>query len=469
MVIDILSGENQKLVKNWTGKTSLDLVQIDYGSFETITNEVKPMMPQNLLPFKLEKTTDEMTPHAGLALFGEFVRSLNILDEIDRIFPLPGSPIGYSASEFIEPLLLMLHGGGKALDDLRQIQLDTGLLRLLEIEKVPSSDATGDWLRRQGKENRGLKALESIKRGLLARALNQEATETYTLDIDATEIVAEKHDAKKTYKGEIGYMPLVGHLAENGLVIGDEFRDGNESPQTGNLEFIKDCSRQLPKWKRIGAFRSDSAAYQASIINYCEENNILFAIGADLDGAVKTAIKGIPEEEWQPHGNGHIAETVHSMGDTKKSFRLIVIRRPAQMTLEGEVKMVDRYKAIATNRVEEPKIVEEWYNQRGETSENRIKELKLGFGMERMPCGTKEANAVFFRIGVLAYNLFVLFRDWAFPGEMQKHQVGTIRWRFYEVAGKVVTHAGSLFLKVKEWMFDLFDSVRTSYRELVWT
>jgi len=60
---------------------------------------------------------------------------------------------------------------------------------------------------------------------------------------------------------------------------------------------------------------------------------------------------------------------------------------------------------IATNRIESSEQVIKWYNQRGDCSENRIKELKIGFGMERMPCGQFEANAVFFRIGILAYNL----------------------------------------------------------------
>jgi len=50
-----------------------------------------------------------------------------------------------------------------------------------------------------------------------------------------------------------------------------------------------------------------------------------------------------------------------------------------------------------------------WYNQQGECRENWIKELKIGFGMERMPCGQYEANALFFRIGILAYTLFRLF------------------------------------------------------------
>ncbi len=81
-----------------------------------------------------------------------------------------------------------------------------------------------------------------------------------------------------------------------------------------------------------------------------------------------------------------------------------------------------------------------------------------------MPCGEKEANAVFFRIGVLAHNLFVLKRQ-ALPKEWQKHQVQTLRWRLYQTAGKVVSHAGALILKVPAWMFNLFQEVRRRCRE----
>ena len=50
-----------------------------------------------------------------------------------------------------------------------------------------------------------------------------------------------------TYKGFKGYMPIVGHLAENGLVIYAEFRQGNVAPSAKNLEFIKHCEGQMPK------------------------------------------------------------------------------------------------------------------------------------------------------------------------------------------------------------------------------
>ena len=39
----------------------------------------------------------------------------------------------------------------------------------------------------------------------------------------------------------------------------------------------------MPKGKRIKRFRSDSAAYQSQVINYCQGNGIEYAIGADLD------------------------------------------------------------------------------------------------------------------------------------------------------------------------------------------
>lgn len=83
-----------------------------------------------------------------------------------------------------------------------------------------------------------------------------------------------------------------------------------------------------------------------------------------------------------------------------------------------------------------------------------------------MPCGQQEANAVFWRIGALAYNLFVLFKRQALPEAWRKHQVQTVRWRLYQTAGKVVTHAGALILKVAVWRFALFEEVRTRCREL---
>jgi hypothetical protein len=155
------------------------------------------------------------------------------------------------------------------------------------------------------------------------------------------------------------------------------------------------------------------------------------------------------------------------MNRTKKAFRLIVIRRPAPIDLlTGQETGSERYTVIASNRPETAQETVAWYNRRGDASENRIKDLKIGFGMERMPCGDFAANAMFFRLGTIAYNLFVLFKVSVLSGQWRNAQAQTLRWRLYNVAGKVVRHGRRLILKVSTWMYELLADARVRSREL---
>ena len=80
--------------------------------------------------------------------------------------------------------------------------------------------------------------------------------------------------------------------------------------------------------------------------------------------------------------------------------------------------------------------------------------------MERMPCGQFHANAVFFRIGVIAYNLYKLFVNKVLDKSWQKHQVQTLRWRLYQKAGKIVSHAGQIALKINYYLYEQFVRIR---------
>jgi Transposase DDE domain group 1 len=427
-------------------------------TYKLNTQQVHMTITQTVLPFKLEMTNDTLTSHAGLALFGEYFGVMGISALVDQNLPRPGSAKGYRPSAFVEPLALMLHGGGRTLEDLRVLREDTGLLRLLGKASLPSSDAVGDWLRRIG--NCGMNGLHKVNRCALRRSLNRDTCSGYTLDIDATRLVAEKHAAFYTYKGEKGYMPIVGHLAENGLIVGHEFREGNVAPAARNLEFMQACEANLPKGKTIEAVRADSAAYQAAIFNWCEATGKTFAIGADHDAAVKAAIKAIPENAWTKYNDGEIAETVHCMNKSKDAFRLIIIRRPQQQDLFTPAEPY-RYHAIASNRKDEDAMTTlQWYCKRGDASENRIKDLKIGFSMEYMPCGTFAANAAFFAIGTLAYNLYIGFRALALDATMARSQVQTVRWQLYQVAGKIVCHGRQLILKVNQNAMTAFAAIR---------
>jgi hypothetical protein len=158
---------------------------------------------------------------------------------------------------------------------------------------------------------------------ILREVILKDPRKGYTLDVDASIIESEKEEAKVTYKGEKGYQPQMGFLFEAGLIIEDEFREGNIPAGAGMVDFIKKCFEAMPVSKTITYLRGDSALYQAGVINLCFERGSLFTITAF-------------------------------------------------------------YHAIATNREEAPEVIK-LHNQRGQVEnyiKNYIKERKTGFGRE---------------------------------------------------------------------------------------
>ena len=154
---------------------------------------------------------------------------------------------------------------------------------------------------------------------------------------------------------------------------------------------------------------------------------------------------------------------MHTLNKGTHAFRLIVKRERRRQSdlFDGEAYVSH---VVASNWPVEDKSAAEvvaWHNQRGQ-AENFHKELKRGFGLERMPCGEAYANAVFFRIGVLAYNLFIGFKRLACPAAWTSHTIAMVRWKLIQVAGRLVRHAGQVLLRlvVDAGTLALFQQIR---------
>jgi hypothetical protein len=330
-------------------------------------------------------------------------------------------------------------------------------MKLIGREEIPDPDTLGDWLRRMGdpeKGQGGMVGLDEVRDRVNERILRRDGIQVYTLDADAMQVESWKREARFTYQGVKGYMPMVGYLFETPVCLYDEFREGNRSPGSGQLGFYRACKRRMPEGKQIGRYRADSASYQGELINELESDTVQWAITADQDTAVRGVIEAIAEEQWKEPvvGCGYeVAETVHTMNKTQRAFRLIIKR---ELRRQGDL-FEDKgqryfYHAVASNLPVEQKSAYEvllWHNQRGQ-AENFNKELKSGFGMEQMPCGGSWANAVFFRIGVIAYNLFIGFKHLSCPQGWVHHTITTFRWKLLQVAGRIVRHAGGILLRL---------------------
>jgi len=434
------------------------------------------IIQQTVFPFKIETTRERLTAHGGLALMAEFNHGIGLRELTDQYLPAPGSNRGFDASVIVDALVLMLEGGGRSLEDLRELKNEEGLLRLIGRQEIPEPDTVGDWLRRMGDPKTGqpgLKGLDRVRDKVNERILKRDGITKYTLDADATEIIGEKADALFTYNGNKGYMPMLGFLYETAVCIYDEFREGNVCPQSGQKEFYLECKKRMAAGKVIGYYRADSASYQAELFNQLEADGVNYAITADQDKAVKSLIALIKAGHWKEPVRGcgyELAETVHCMEKTKKAFRLVIKREVRRQGELFEKAGQYFYHAVATNWSEQDKDTSEvlaWHNQRGQ-AENFNKEVKNGIGMERMPCGQSYANAVFFRIGVIAYNLFIGFKRLACPGSWMKQTIATFRWKMVQVAGRIVKHAGQFVLKLMTDLdkLELFRGIRKKSFEL---
>ena len=428
-------------------------------------------MTQTILDFTLSTTKEKLTPRAGVIILGEYLKGLGLEKLCNDNLPLPLNHKGYNPFEFIYPLVLMLHSGGRVIDDIKEIRVDRALKDSLNIKQIPSSSGIIKWLKRTGLV--GVYGIERINEDLMQKYLKRN-DEDLILDIDATVIEAHKKTSKYTYKKVPGYTPMIGHI-NGGYVIASEFRDGNISPADTNLEFIKKCINNLPKNKSLAWLRADSATYQAEIFNYCENNNINFAIGGQLDKSVIKQINKI--SDWETLSvTEDVSEFVHTMTHTKNAFRMIVIKRNITpmlphleyiLTPEEKVQYhKERFYVIATNNndLSATEIIN-LYRQRGETSENKIKELKNGFNMNYLPSSDFISNALYFQIGTLSYNLFILFKT-ILESNLLKHTIKTIRYKLYNIAGKVIKHARKTILKVNEEFIDILQEIRQKAYEV---
>lgn len=254
--------------------------------------------------------------------------------------------------------------------------------------------------------------------------------------------------------------------ASTGLCLIGEFRDGNASPASDILEHLKYSNRLIKRTgKQLSIFRSDSAAYNHKIFDYCVAEGILFYVVADHDIAIMAAIKDIPENDWKPHydrygvrSDKEYATTVHALNASKNAYTLVVQRwLNPQMDLFEQNKYC--YHIITTNDYNTEGLdIIHIYNGRA-NAENFIKEVKNGVGLDTVPTGELISNKSYFAIGLLAYNLSIGFKEFL-PEDFKHSTLATLRYYLVCIPGKVVHHGRQLILKLKRRFLDFILLIR---------
>ena len=412
------------------------------------------MIRQRAISVKLGETDAAVTNFPGVAPLARAAEGLGLFEDLDKLLAPKERNRGLANSAAVFDLMCIALSGGECIDDLGQMRKDAGLTRLLG-RPVMAPSTAHDFLRRIRYD--GLEGLGQVRRRMLARMAKRTGVTTATLDCDASLFVSSGKNARMSYKGARGYMPMLAFWEELGVVVHDDFRNGNASPGSEALAFLQETLAQLPPEVTAVKVRSDSAWYQAELLDFCEEHGYDFCIGADRDEAVQQAMMTIEDGAWRrinvPPDPGDTedyvrewaAETVHTLNHSEHAYRLIVIRKERRQgdLFEGPY----TYHVLITNMdlALEDQIA--WYRQRGQC-ENQIKELKWDFELRVLPSGDFFVNAVYLRIISLAYNLFIALKTLVLPPSFKALRLKTLLFRLLGVPALVVSHARRLWLKL---------------------
>ena len=243
--------------------------------------------------------TEKSTAFAGAGLLVELYRQAGVQAVAEGVLPAKRSVRGLSHGQMVEAFVLLSALGGEAVEDMERLRRDQGLAALLGYAP-PAPETARQWLDRfheesamegrpaQGSflppETDGLAGLAAINRRVVAAYV--EAVHPLlevTLDVDAHLVESAKSDAKRCYDGYPAYQPMEVVWAETGVVLADEFREGNVPASTGIGRMVERAHEALPAktWKvRV---RSDSAAYQPEgVLDRWHHRGWEFAVSADM-------------------------------------------------------------------------------------------------------------------------------------------------------------------------------------------
>ncbi len=483
------------------------------------------MFKQGVLPFcyECEPTESGMTALSGLPAYLEMAVVSGLTESIRRrLGACALKEQGWTDTQIVMSLILLNIAGGDSVDDLRILEEDEGLAKVVrragfsghprkerreqerrwrkEKKRVfPSPPVVFRYLaafvntaeearRGMGQAfipapNEALRALHRVNPDLLRFAQRKTGQTEATLEMDASIVETSKRDALYSYKGSQSFQPLSVRWAELDMVAHSEFRDGNVPAAYQNLRVLQETLEILPVEVKKVYFKSDTAAYQTEVLRYCAEGQnerfgvIEFAIGADVTAEFRKAVTEIEDKEWHPlerEIEGRKVATGQEWAEvcfvptwaglSKKgpAYRFLAIREllqqkefpgmEAQLPFPTYSLREQHYKlfGLVANRDLAGDQLIWWSRERSGKGEEMHAIMKHDLAGGQFPSVQFGANAAWWAIMVLAFNLNSLMKRLALPEEWESKRLKALRFGLINLAGRVVSRSRQLYIRLNK-------------------
>lgn len=403
-------------------------------------------------PGRIEIRADEegLTPHAGLAITGELARRTGLVGMLDgeiaanrRAAPVKQRERGTSPGELLACIAEAQLAGAECFADLEDVRADGAGAPLRAVTDVPSSSSALQIAKRFRRSHLQCAERAVARAGAkLDAALGRDPSEDVTVDLDASGVEVfglRKQGAARNRDGQLSYAPYLATWAERGRALCSELHPGNRQMLSGaeSARIARRAIELLPEGHGQVSFRVDSGFYSAELLRALREHEATFTVSVPRSSAMWAALQSIEESAWAPAtemADAEVAETTYSPSGWKAEPLRLIVRRvalrasdvsphtrsrrrrtlhPEQLALleAGEdAGVLYGCSFILTDRAEDAVWIEHHHRHRAQIEE-RIREVKLGAALRRMPSGDINANRVWLFCSLLALNLAALVCD----------------------------------------------------------
>jgi hypothetical protein len=311
-------------------------------------------------------------------------------------------------------------------------------------------------------ESAGLAGLRAVLvAAIRAFVSTVPVADAVTLDVDAHLVESSKATALPTYEGFRGFQPALVSWAETGLVLAEQFRDGNVPASAGLDALVDEAYAALPSdraWRV--SVRSDSAAYDGRVLDHWAGRGWRFAVSADMSPQLRAGVVALPNDAWAElavSDDGFVREWAEvAYVPTRRyeqrdavPYRYLAVRvRPPQGILFGDGERVRHFALVTNDQETAGGDLVTWHRGKAGTVEHAHRILKDELAAGTYPSARHGANAAWLRLQVLTLDLLELLKAVALDADLRHARPKRLRFRVFTQFGRVVHHARTSFIRV---------------------
>jgi len=393
--------------------------------------------------YKFDFTAEEISSDGGVLLAEKVERKHAVLQSFASLLPDDRDPryITYTREEQLKQRVFLMMQGYEDCNDQEKLKGDP------LIKEVQGNDLCSQPTMSRLENAVGKSDIFRLCHWFVDRYISSidPSRESIVIDIDSTDDPTHGQQVLSLFNGfyyQWMYNELVINDGETGQVILPVLRPGNSHSGRWAVAILRRIVSKIqeafPGLKII--IRADSGFSSAPLYKFCGEAGIEFGVGIASNQKLRKFTDEKEAEirkEYLDQNKKHkeiVGPFIYQADSWEKPEKVYA---KVESTGKG---MNIRYFVSNLENMDGEQIYWDFYVKRGDTSENRIKEVKNMCYSDRLSCHSFWANFLRFMESCLCYEMFRLIKNMIAQTsftEAKKWQAGSIRVNLLKVGAAV--------------------------------